>query len=90
MSPPLPRYCAYPFAFWVLTCESLPFTSKPEHTWFKAIPGRDSFYLVQKAWRREPRKEEIVAWTKYLRGVAVCDTRAGAEKACPPGFSLAR
>jgi hypothetical protein len=80
----------YPFAFWMLTCESLPATSKPENTWFKAIQGRDSFYLVQKAWRREPRKEEIVTWTKHLRNVAVCDSRAGGDKACPPGFSPAR
>jgi hypothetical protein len=80
----------YPFAFWMLTCESLPLTSKPEHTWFKAIRGRDSFYLVQKAWRREPGKEEIVTWTRYLRSVAVCDTRAGGEKACPSGVSSGR
>jgi hypothetical protein len=80
----------YPFAFWMLTCEALPATSKPEHTWFKAIQGRDSFYLVQKAWRREPGKEEIVAWTRYLRSVAVCDTRAGGEKACPSGVSSGR
>ena len=77
----------YPFAFWMLTCESVPATSRPEHTWFKAIQGRDSFYLVQKAWRREPGKDEIVKWTQYLRQVAVCDTSASGEKACPAGFS---
>jgi hypothetical protein len=80
----------YPFAFWMLTCESLPATSKPEYTWFKAVQGRDSFYLVQKAWRRQPADREIVSWTRYLRSVAVCDTRVGGEKACPPGVSPGR
>jgi hypothetical protein len=80
----------YPFAFWMLTCDKVPATGRPEHTWFKAIQGRDSFYLVQKAWRREPANNEIVKWTQHLRQVAVCDTRASGEKACPHGFLPSR
>jgi hypothetical protein len=80
----------YPFAFWMLTCDRVPATGRPEHTWFKAIQGRDSFYLVQKAWRREPGRDEIVTWSKFLRQVAVCDTSAQAEKACPAGVKPPR
>lgn len=67
----------YPFTLWLLTCRD----EETEITWFKAIKGNDSFYLVQKAWRREPAKEEITKWMPYLRSVTVCDTRIP-ESAC--------
>jgi hypothetical protein len=31
-------------------------SGKPEITWFKAVQGNNSFYLVQKAFRFEPSK----------------------------------
>jgi hypothetical protein len=72
----------YPFSFWLETCANNPKTGKPEMTWMKGIAGRDSFYLVQKAFKYEPGKDEISAATQYLRGVQVCDTR-GTEHPCP-------
>jgi hypothetical protein len=54
----------------------------PEITWFKAVQGNDSFYLVQKAFKFEPSKEQITRWMGYLRKVSVCDSRI-ADRACP-------
>lgn len=72
----------YPFALWLQTCPLNPVTQKPEITMFKAIQGNDSFYVVQKAWKNEPGKDEIVNWTKYMKRVLVCDSRIK-ERACP-------
>jgi hypothetical protein len=74
----------YAFAVWMLACPRNPATGKPEWTFFKAIQGNDSFYVVQKAFKFEPAREQVITWTKYLKGVAVCDTR-GSEHRCPSG-----
>lgn len=55
---------------------------KPEITWFKAVEGNDSFYLVQKAFKFEPSQDQITRWMGYLRKVSVCDSRI-ADRACP-------
>jgi len=72
----------YPTRVWLLDCPKNPETGKPEITWFKAVQGNDSFYLVQKAFKFEPSKEEITHWMGYLRNVSVCDSRI-ADRACP-------
>jgi len=74
----------YPFAVLMLACPRNAQTGKPEWTWFKAIQGNDSFYVVQKAFKFEPARLQIIEWTRYLKGVKVCDTR-GAEHRCPAG-----
>jgi hypothetical protein len=74
----------YPFAVWMLACPRNAQTGKPEWTWFKAIQGNDSLYVVQKAFKFEPAREQVIAWTKYLKGVSVCDTRLP-ERHCPAG-----
>jgi hypothetical protein len=75
----------YQIAFWLLCCPLNMDTGKPETTWFKAIQGHDSFYVVQKAFKFDPSKDQIVQWTRYLKAVAVCDTRLKA-RACPSGL----
>jgi hypothetical protein len=72
----------YPTLVWLLDCPKNPKSGKPEITWFKAVQGNDSFYLVQKAFRFTPDKEQITRWMGYLRKVSVCDSRI-AERACP-------
>jgi hypothetical protein len=72
----------YPAGVWLLNCPKNPATGKPEITWVKAVQGNDSFYVVQKAFKFMPSKDEIVQWMKYLRSVAVCDSRLP-ERACP-------
>lgn len=72
----------YSFSIWVQACPLNPVTGKPEQTWFKAIKGNDSFYLVQKAFKFDPSKEQIAQWMQYFRSVAVCDTRL-ADRPCP-------
>ena len=72
----------YPFSVWSLSCPLNAETGKPEKTFFKAIQGADSFYLVQKAFRFEPTLDQVGQWMKYLRFVSVCDTRSAAHP-CP-------
>lgn len=75
----------YAIAFWMMSCPLNKQTGKPETTWFKAIQGNDSFYVVQKAFKFDPSQGQIVQWTLYLKKVAVCDTRVK-ERACPAGL----
>lgn len=72
----------YPAAVWLMSCPRNAQTGKPEMTWFKAIQGNDSFYLVQKAFKFSPSKDEIVTWIRYLRSVTVCDSRRP-DRRCP-------
>jgi hypothetical protein len=72
----------YSFSLWLQSCPSNPETGKPEIVWLKAIQGNDSFYVVQKAFRFDPPKEQVVQWMKYLRAITVCDTRS-AQHPCP-------
>jgi hypothetical protein len=74
----------YPFAVWMLVCPRNAQTGKPEWTWFKAIQGNDSLYIVQKAFKFEPERVQIMAWLSYLKSVSVCDTRRP-EHRCPAG-----
>ena len=67
---------------WIAFCPRNKDTGKPEFTLLKAIGGKDSFYLVQKAFRFKPEKAQIEQWSRYLRTVFVCDTRI-VDRACP-------
>ncbi|SCK13745.1 hypothetical protein [Vogesella sp. LIG4] len=72
----------YPFALWYLSCPNNPATGQPELTWFKAIQGHDSFYVIQKAFKFSPSKAQQSEWLQYLRSVQLCDSRL-ADSACP-------
>ncbi len=72
----------YAFSIWLQTCPLNQSTGKPEVTFFKAIKGNDSFYLVQKAFKFDPSKEQLVQWMQYFGSVMVCDTRL-ADRQCP-------
>ncbi len=74
----------YPVLVWQMTCPLNKQTGKPEWTYFKAIGGNDSFYVVQKAFKFEPSQEQVVQWTKYLKSVSLCDTRLK-ERECKGG-----
>ncbi len=75
----------YPVTMWLSSCPHNKDTGKPEFTFMKAIAGKDSFYVVQKAFKAAPSKEQTATWTQYLRKVGVCDTRL-ADRACPAGI----
>ena len=79
----------YPSLVWLEDCPLNKATGKPEITWFKAIAGNDSFYVVQVAFKAWPSKELITQWMHYLRDVRVCDTRLP-ERACAPAAAAAR
>lgn len=72
----------YPFLLWLSSCPRNVTTGKPEITWFKAMQGNDSFYLVQKAFKFQPSKTQIENWTSYFKKVSVCDSRL-ADRPCP-------
>lgn len=72
----------YAFSIWLQACPLNPSTGKPEKTWFKAIKGNDSFYVVQKAFKFDPSKEQITQWMQFFRSIMVCDTRL-ADRPCP-------
>lgn len=72
----------YATGTWVMLCPLNGQTGKPENTWFKAIQGRDSFYVVQKAYKFTPSKEQESKWLGFLKNVSVCDSRL-ADRACP-------
>jgi hypothetical protein len=72
----------YPAGVWLLNCPKNPATGKPEITWLKVMAGNDSLYVVQKAFKFTPSRDQVVQWMKYLRAVAVCDSRLPA-RACP-------
>ena len=75
----------YPVTMWLSSCPLNKDTGKPEFTFMKAIAGKDSFYVVQKAFKATPSKEQTATWTQYLKKVAVCDTRLP-DRACPAGI----
>jgi hypothetical protein len=72
----------YLFSLWSLSCPKSKASGKPEYTWVKAIKGNDGFYVVQKAFRFEPSKEQVTRWTQYLNRVTLCDARV-AGRSCP-------
>lgn len=81
----------YPIIFWQQFCPYLEQTQKGEVTFYKAIQGNDSVYLIQKAWRTPDKEystvtnEDVVHWTKYLSSVSVCDGRIKGRE-CPKGI----
>lgn len=72
----------YPFVVWIQGCPLNTATGKPEHTFFKAIQGNDSFYVVQRAYKASPSNEQVTAATQHLREVKVCDSRLP-DRPCP-------
>jgi hypothetical protein len=71
----------YPFAVWLQACPKVDANGKPENTFFKAIKGNDSLYVVQKAFKFDPTPEQMTTWVTYLKSIQVCDTRIP-ERAC--------
>jgi len=65
----------YPFSIWIQVCPLNPSTGKPEYTWFKAIKGNDSFYVVQKAFKFQPSEKQNTKWMQYFHSIIVCDSR---------------
>jgi hypothetical protein len=76
----------YRTSMWVMYCPTNRQTGKPENTWFRAIQGADNFYVVQKAYKFTPNKQQEAQWVGYLQSVSVCDPRVP-ERACPENNS---
>lgn len=72
----------YSTTLWVQVCSLNSQTGKPEFTWFKAVQGNDSLYLVQKAFKFQPSPEQITQWMHYLKRISVCDSRLP-DRICP-------
>ena len=65
----------YDVALFMVSCPGMADSERPEWTLFKGILGKDSFYLVHKAWAYRPEKDAVVQWSQYLYGVGLCDIR---------------
>ena len=61
---------------WALGCKRNPATGKPEMTWFKALAGIDSFYVVQKAFKFVPSKDQVAKWMWVFSARWRCAIRA--------------
>ena len=72
----------YAFLSWSVFCSQTAVTGKPEFSWFKAIRGNDSLYVVFKSFKSEPPQEKVADWNQHMQGIIVCDTRL-ADRACP-------
>src|SRR5262249_18699407 len=70
------RTNGYGPALMVLRWPPNPGTGKPETTAFRAIRGRDSFYVVQRAVRSVPDSSWLQRMESYVASVGVCDTRS--------------
>jgi hypothetical protein len=70
----------YPMALWSQRCPLNKATGQPEYTWMKGVQGRDSFYLVQKAFKAEPTPKQLKDMTALLAAAKVCDTRIPGQK----------
>ncbi|MBI3713395.1 MAG: hypothetical protein HY253_10605, partial [Burkholderiales bacterium] len=72
----------YATATWSQTCEMNNGSTSIEKTWFKAIKGESSFFLVQKAFRFIPTAEQLQPWLDYLKNASICDMRSS-KNPCP-------
>jgi len=75
----------YPTNTWMMDCPVNPKTNQKEITWFKALAGKDTFYVVQKAYKFPPAQEQIAQWNAWLKRVTLCDT-GRRDRACPAGM----
>lgn len=72
----------YPIAVAQMICPNNAQTGKPEYTWLKGIQGQASLYVVQKAFRFVPDREQMTTWVRYLGQVKVCNEK-DAQHPCP-------
>lgn len=72
----------YETLVWRLSCPFNPSTRRPEMTWFKAVKGNDSLYVVQKAFKFVPSDEQVATWMRFFDTVKVCDSRLP-DRRCP-------
>ena len=72
----------YQSLVWLLSCPRNAAAGKPEITFFKGVQGNDSFYVVQKAFKFSPTKDQFTQWVGYLGTVSVCDLRLR-DRQCP-------
>jgi hypothetical protein len=72
----------YEAATMLLRCPRLAATSRPETTMFRAIKGKGSLYLVQRAIRSTGTPDEVERLKRYLAEVTVCEA-GSRDRPCP-------
>ena len=72
----------YEAATMLLRCARLAATSRPETTMFRAIKGKGSFYVVQRAIRSSGTPDEVERMKRYLGEVSVCEG-GSPDRPCP-------
>lgn len=76
------RTNGYPYTMFLLSCDQAAGTTDPEWNLGLAIKGRDSFFVVLKAWKHKPSDADMSFWRAYLAKIYVCDNRRAASE-CP-------
>jgi hypothetical protein len=74
----------YPMAMWIEKCPRAKDSGKPETTWWKAVQGRENFFLLRRTVRFEPDAKLVKAWTKFFEAARVCDIRVPGQKCKAP------
>lgn len=62
----------YDFLVLAITCQENLNTGLPEWMLVKAIQGDEALYLVQKAWKYDPKDVELEGWFEELGSFIVC------------------
>jgi len=70
----------YPMASWSARCPRAKDGGKPETTWWKAVQGRENFYLIRAVARSELSEKQRKAWAKFFDATRVCDSRVPGQR----------
>jgi hypothetical protein len=80
----------YPAMRFAISCPLEKRAKRGEWTLYQAIRGKDSLYVIQRAWRGEPYKTdapisglELSTWAQFMERISVCDTRQPKDHPCP-------
>jgi hypothetical protein len=69
----------YTTYFWLQACHSNHQPTMPKMTLFKAIQGKEDFYLIQKSWRGNLTQESVKFWTLQMKAMQLCDSSLTGE-----------
>lgn len=70
----------YPMVMWSESCPSAKDDDKPSLSWWKAVQGRENFYVLRLAADAEPAPKQRKLWTKFFELSRVCDSRVPGQR----------
>ena len=70
----------YPMVMWSESCPSAKDDGKPSLSWWKAVQGRENFYVLRLAAEAEPAPKQRKLWTRFFEVSRVCDSRVPGQR----------